>query len=92
MDQLKKLYIDKPKGSSPINVDDFIVAIGVNKSNSVYHVAEVSEPRQSPKHKRLYRYNIKVFKSDLITCLKRESNQQLIPMTWYKRQKKNVCQ
>lgn len=38
-DKLRSLYIDMPVWNKfGINVDDFLVAIGKTKSNSVYHV------------------------------------------------------
>lgn len=82
MEEVKKLYVDMPSWGS-INVDDFVVTIGKNKSNSVYHVVEVnSKPR---KNKRITRHYLKVYKSDLITCLRRDLEQKLIPMVWYSR-------
>lgn len=68
----------------PVKVDDFIVAIGVKKSNSIYHVAEV-KARPHPKLNKMTRYHMKVFKSDLMTALKRDEDQKLIPVEWYKR-------
>jgi acyl-ACP thioesterase len=83
MEKLKSLYVDRPTGSSHICVDDFLITIGVKQSNSVYHVAEVkSKPRPNP---RITRYYVKVFDSDLITALKRTSQQQVIPLHWFKR-------
>lgn len=41
MDELKSLYVDSPSWHTPIKVDDFLVAVGKLKSNSVYHVFEV---------------------------------------------------
>ena len=85
MEELKSLYVDMPNWNQGIAVDDFIIAIGNTKSNSVYHVFEVNaRPRRD---KRITRYNLKVLKSDLLTALKRDINQKLIPMQWYKRNK-----
>jgi len=81
MEKLKSLYIDRPTGLSPVTPDDFLVTIGVKRSNSVYHVAEV---RAKPKG-RWTRYYLKVYDSDLVTALKRSTTQKLIPLTWYKR-------
>lgn len=86
MDKLKKLYIDMPSWCDPISVDDFIVAVGVKKSNSVYHVASVKVGRLKD---RVQRFHIQVYKTDLLTALKRESDQKLITIKWYSR-KKNV--
>jgi len=86
MDKLRKLYIDLPNWSKPIKTDDFLVAVGIKKSNSVYHVSE-SKP-SSRKDKRLTRYHLKVYKSDLITALKRDNDQELIIIKWYSRNKK----
>jgi hypothetical protein len=83
-DKLKSLYVDAPLWVPDIKVDDFIVTIGVNKSNSVYHVAEV---RISAREK-MKRAHLKVYVSDLVTALRRSSGQKLIPITWYKRKKK----
>lgn len=85
MDKIRKLYIDQPSWQKPIKTDDFIIAIGVKQSNSVYHVLE-SNPKPN-KDIRLIRYYIKVFNSDLQTALRRGESQQLIPITWYSRNK-----
>jgi hypothetical protein len=86
MDELKSLYIDMPSWDEGVEVDDFLIAIGKKQSNSVYHVAEVKcSPR---KDKRITRYNMKVYKSDLITMLKRDEDQRLITLVWYSRDKK----
>ncbi len=83
MEKLKSLYIDRPTGSSAIKSDDFLVSIGAKRSNSVYHIAQVrSVPRMNG---RMTRYYVKVFDSDLITALKRTTQQQIIPVHWYKR-------
>lgn len=83
MERLKSLYVDRPTGKTPICIDDFLVTIGIKQSNSVHHIAEVkSKPRLAG---RMTRYYVKVFDSDLPTALKRNKNQQLIPLTWYKR-------
>lgn len=82
-DKVKSLYVDRPAWHQPIAVDDFLVTIGVKKSNSVYHIVEVkAKPRIDV---RIVRYYVKVYDSDLITALKRDINQQLIPLVWYKR-------
>ena len=78
------LYVDSPNWSPDIKVDDFIIAIGVNKSNSVYHVSSVNIKNNG----RIKRANLKCYRSDLITALRRDDAQNLIPMTWYKRNKK----
>lgn len=83
MEKLKSLYIDRPVWDSQINVDDFLVTIGVKQSNSVYHVAEVKAKHRPVS--RMIRYYVKVFDSDLMTALKRSENQQLITLHWYKR-------
>lgn len=86
MEKLVKLYIDCPAWERPIKVDDFAVAVGKLKSNSVYHVAKV---RSAPNlKKRIVRYHIECYKSDLLTCLKRDSDQGLIIVKWYSRDKK----
>lgn len=90
MEKIKKLYVDRPSWNTPICVDDFIVTIGVKQSNSVYHILDVN-PKPIVKNKmvtmkgKMIRYYIKVFDSDLITALKRDKTQQLIPIQWYKR-------
>lgn len=83
MDKIRKLYID---GNFNFNIkpDDFLIAIGKNKSNSVYHVVEsIKKIRNNG-----LRFQIKVFKSDLMICLKRGKTQRLIPFVWYNRNKK----
>lgn len=83
--KLKSLWIDMPSWQTCM-VDDFIVAVSDLKSNSVYHVAKVERIVLRPHESgRVLRHHIKVYKSDLITCLRREQNQQLITMKWYKR-------
>lgn len=82
-DKPLSLYMDAPRWVPDVKVDDFIIAIGKNKSNSVYHIAEV-RIKINGRTKRAY---LKCYRSDLITALKRESNQSLIPMVWYKRNK-----
>lgn len=86
MEKPVSLYVDCPSWERPIEVDDFIIAVSKIKTNSVYHVAEV---RATPKpEKRIIRYNLKCYRSELLTCLKRESHQSLILMKWYSRDKK----
>ena len=86
MDGLKSLYIDAPTWEEGVKPDDFLVAIGKKQSNSVYHVAEVRpKPRDNM---RMIRYYLKVFKSDLPTAIKRDSDQSIIPIHWYPRSKK----
>ena len=85
-DKVKKLYVDSPSWAPIIIPDDFIVAVGKTKSNSVYHIVDsIAKPT---KKKRITRYHLKVLKSDLITALRRDAGQQLIPMQWYNRDKK----
>lgn len=86
MEKTRKLYIDCPSWTSGISVDDFLVVIGKKQSNSVYHVAKVKS-KPSPK-KRMTRYNVEVYKSDLITSLKRDNDQKLFEVTWYSSNKK----
>lgn len=77
------LFVDSPNWSHDINIDDFIITIGVNKSNSVYHVAEVKTQNRG----RIKRSYVKCYRSDLLTAIRRDSTQKIIPMTWYKRNK-----
>lgn len=77
-----------PTWDIAVKPDDFLVAIGKKQSNSVYHVAESrSVPR---KDKRIIRYYLKVFKSDLTIALQRDLDQKLITIYWYPRTKKTV--
>ncbi len=85
MEKLKKFYITCPRWVKPLEVDDFIVVIGKTKSNSVYHIAEV---KSKPFHEGVIKYNVKVYVSDLITALKRDPSQQLIPMSWNEKPKR----
>ena len=82
-DNLKKLYVDGDFNLK-INTDDFLIAIGKRQSNSVYHVYESKKVVR----KNGIRFNVKVFKSDLITCLQRNKSQNIITLAWYKRDKK----
>lgn len=86
MEKPVKLYIDSPAWSAPVSVDDFIITIGKTKSNSVYHVAEVTENKRE---NRTTRYYVKAFRSDLITALNRSGSQKVLPIVWYNRNKKN---
>jgi len=86
MEKLKSLYIDTPAWES-LKVDDFVVAVGKTKSNSVYHIAEVKS-KPSPRHNRMTRHYVKVFKSDLLTMLRRDKEQKLLPISWYSKKKK----
>jgi len=81
-DKIRKLYID---GDLELNIfpDDFIVAIGKTKSNSVYHVVESVRKENGNR----VRYNLKVMKSDLQTLIKRSYLQLVIPIQWYSRKK-----
>ena len=81
----KSIYIDGASWQEAPKVDDFIVAIGKTKSNSVYHIFKVksSKPRG-----RMVRYYLEVLNSDLQTLTQREKNQKVIPMKWYSRKKK----
>lgn len=86
-DGTQSLYIDMPSWSDGVNVDDFIVAVGKKQSNSVYHVAKIKSivPR---KEGRVKRYYMRVYKSDLLTAIRRDDDQKLITITWYPRGKK----
>lgn len=75
-----------PRWTPAVKVDDFLVAIGKKQSNSVYHIASVRSVLRPGK--RITRYHMQVYKSDLITCLNRDSDQQLITLFWYNRNKK----
>lgn len=86
MEKTVKLYIDCPYWFK-VKVDDFLISIGKTKSNSVYHVAEI-RPKEYPE-KRIMRYYLKCFKSDLMTALKKDPSQKIIPLHWYGRDKKN---
>lgn len=87
MEKKKSLYIDMPNWDNGLRVDDFLVAIGQKKSNSVYHVAEIK--RTVPRG-RMTRYYIQVYNTDLLTALKRDSEQRLITLYWYIRKKKTT--
>ena len=87
IDKSKSLYVDMPQWKIGIMVDDFLVAIGKNKSNSVYHVAKIKRVVDKPE-KRIIRYYLSVYKSELTTALRRDKTQKLIPIYWYSRNKK----
>lgn len=85
MEKMKSLHIDMAQWES-LKVDDFLVAVGKTKSNSVYHIAEI---RSVPKlNSKVVRHHVKVFKSDLITMLRRGSDQGFVVIKWYSRNKK----
>ncbi|WP_341215755.1 hypothetical protein [uncultured Wocania sp.] len=70
-DKTVKLYVDCPSWKAPIKVDDFLIYVGKTKSNSVYHVAKV---KYNPKpEKRIFRYHVEVYKSNLITPMYKKS-------------------
>lgn len=86
-DSTKSLYIDISFNKFELLADDFLVAIGKTKTNSVYHVLEITSIKQRNRHmKRVY---FKCLKTDLLTALKRDPEQALTPFQWYKREKKN---
>lgn len=86
MDKPRKLYIDMHSCEQEVKVDDFLVAIGKKKSNSVYHIAEIRSI--VPQKNGFNRYYITVFKTELATALKRDSSQNIIPISWNPRNKK----
>lgn len=73
-----------PNWAEPVKIDDFLVAVGKKQSNSVYHVAEIVSINKQ-REIRMTRFTVRVFKTDLLTALRREGNQNLIPIFWYKR-------
>ena len=85
--ETKSLYVDSLNYDYQVQVDDFFVAIGKLKSNSVYHVAEIVR-RHPVKSGRMTRTHMRVVKTDLITALRRDESQVLIPFQWYSRNKK----
>lgn len=80
-ESFKKLWIESPTwgANKLIKVDDFLVAIGKKRSNSVYHVAEVTKTQTRG---RMIRQHLKVLKSDLPTALRRDPDQTLVAFTW----------
>ncbi len=86
MEKTVSLYIDCPRGGPAVKIDDFLVAIGKKQSNSVYHVASVRGVAREGK--RVTRYHMQVYHSDLITMLRRDPEQSLITLVWYNRNKK----
>lgn len=87
MEKTVKLYVDMPAWETPLKIDDFIVTQGpATKSNSVYHIAKVRAV--SIKNKRAIRYHVECYRSDLITCCKRDDDQAVIAIEWYNRNKK----
>ena len=87
IDRLRSLHINMPSWSHGVRVDDFLVAIGKKQTNSVYHIAEVTRVVPN-KLKRTTRYYVKVYKSDLLTAIRRDSSQGLITIKWNTRKKK----
>jgi len=83
---LVSLYVDVPLNYREVNVDDFIVTIGIKgHTNSVYHVAE----SKSKLRGKITRYYVKCYRSDLMTCCARDKGtQNVIDIQWYKREKK----
>lgn len=86
-DRLVSLYVDTPGWCDRIRTDDFVVAEGERKSNSVYHVASV---RVVPlPERRMYRQHLKAYRSDLITCIRRSPEQRVITMRWRPRTRRS---
>lgn len=87
MEKTISLYVDVPFGWRGVEVDDFIVTIGKKgHTNSVYHISESKKRYRG----RTVRYYVKCFKSDLMTCCKRDkAKQKVIDIVWYPRNKKN---
>lgn len=83
MEPTRRIYIDMPEWSRAIEVDDFVVAVGRLKSNSVYHVAQV-RPVARPAQ-RAVRYHLQVYRSSLLDCICRGPEQQVITMRWHTR-------
>lgn len=84
-DKILSLFVDAPEWEEDIQVDDFIVAMGAKKTNSVYHVVEArTKPHSKPRMKRNL---LKCYRSDLITALRRDPEQKLIPFAWYNRRR-----
>ncbi len=81
MDGLRNIYIDMSYDDNPIKRDDFLIAIGKKKSNSVYHVYSVV---LKPKASKI-RYHLEVVKCELIDALRREPPQKIQPFYWYSR-------
>lgn len=84
-DNPTSIYLDLPQWHPPVEVDDFVVAVGQKRSNTVYHVLEVKK-KAFPK-KRIIRYYIKALRSDLLIALKRSYSQKLYTLKWYRRSK-----
>jgi hypothetical protein len=79
-DNPRKLYIDTRESRPSIKVDDFIVAIGKKKSNSVYHISEARHKINAG----FVRNSIVAYKTELYIALMRNKDQQLVPVKWYK--------
>lgn len=88
MDARRKLYIDMAAWEPAPRPDDFLVAVGALKTNSVYHVASV---RAVPhRERRAVRYYLQVYRSDLMTCMRRGPEQRVITMRWNSRNTKRT--
>lgn len=83
--ETRSIHYDMAAWEIPPKPDDFLVAVGRTKSNSVYHIVSV---RAVP-HKKLraVRYYLRVLHSDLLTALRREDGQRLMTMRWNPRKK-----
>lgn len=83
MEKPRRIYYDQPAWAVPPKADDFLVAVGKTKTNSVYHIVSVrAVPREQL---RMVRYYLEVLHSDLITALRRGGDQALYTMRWNKR-------
>lgn len=88
MEHTRSIYIDMASWEPAPRVDDFLVAVGALKTNSVYHVASVRAVPHT--QRRAVRYYLKVYRSDLLTCIRRGAEQRVITMRWNPRNKKRT--
>lgn len=81
----RSIHFDQAAWEEPPKADDFLVAVGKTKSNTVYHIVSV---RAVPhKERRAVRYYLRVLHSDLLTAIRREDGQRLMTMRWNSRDK-----
>lgn len=87
-DGARSLYLDTAAWEKGPQVDDFLVAIGKLKSNSVYHVAGAGGFTTPRPHVR--RWHLRVYLSDLPMLVQRDRVQQVWPLHWYPRKKRTA--
>lgn len=85
--EVKRQIMDLPFHYPNPQVDDFLVSEGDTKTNSIYHIMEITKVTW-PKA-RIKRIHMQVVKTDLLTMIRRDKVEQLVhPFRWYRQSQK----